>query len=883
MSTKDKTVYDGGVTIPESGNTTMPETNGTTIPENGGTTAFEGTVAEAAIAEAAAHKGETFSNDDIQKDSVLMDTYRVDSDPIHGGMGSVWRVRHQNWSVDLAMKRPQAKLFVNETQKANFIRECEAWINLGLHPNIVSCYYVRELGGVPTIFSEWMENGSLENRIKDGNVFEGTEEEVQKRLLDIAIQFARGLHYAHEAGLIHQDVKPDNLLLSKEWDAKVADFGLARARAQLTALDGAATVLDGDPGATAIAPSGAYTPAYCSMEQMDKKPLTRRTDIYSWAVSIMELYLGEKPWTNGVVAGLNCKDYFEMCRVPMPDKLKELLAKCMAAEPKDRPRDFGEVEAVLRELYEAITNTPYSRPVPDASAVTANSLHNRALSLLELGQRAAALQIWDRVLQMQPQHAEALLSRSLYLWRSGKGSVETLEQALLQVEQSETYHYESRVFPFIETIRAEIASGRGASAYPICHIIAYSDVSKFQNAMSRARPALEKGDYETACGALTEAQRTWSGWRDPERLFLSEGLADHCVGRWPRQMIVSPVLAKDLEGACSVDIDAEGARVLAAVARPGNPYICLFDAKTGKQLRSAMCLSRSVPIVRFTSDGKHALYGADGQYSFMDLDTGKISPIRGWTNHRSDRAEKQCVFSRNLVLAVVLAYDPKRQDRYDYVLFWDIYRQKIRKELRFPKGTIQSISVSDNGKRVLLGCRGGAAALYNEKGKLQREETENARMGAFFPTKAVLCGDGRGYTKCFGGGFFSYLATDFPPFPTSFDRKAAVPSMTIQTAAYTPDNRFLLLMAANEKMHGTRYGAFYFYECDTGKVTLFYPPLQGAAREDVRFSANGLYCMLGGQIWRLDWDYEYHAAEKTPEGPDNDDVNLFGKIFGLES
>jgi serine/threonine protein kinase len=141
----------------------------------------------------------------------------------------------------------------------------------------VSCYYVREIGGVPTIFSEWMENGSLENRIDDRTLYEGTPEQVQKRLLDIAIQFARGLHYAHESGsgLIHQDVKPDNLLMSKKWDAKVVDFGLARART------------------AAIVPNGGYTPAYCSPEQSLWEPLTRRTDIYSWAVSILEMYPGE--------------------------------------------------------------------------------------------------------------------------------------------------------------------------------------------------------------------------------------------------------------------------------------------------------------------------------------------------------------------------------------------------------------------------------------------------------------------------------------------------------------------------------------------------------------------------------------------------------------
>jgi hypothetical protein len=181
---------------------------------------------------------DSISNESITKGTPIADIYEVVSDAIKGGMGSVWKVHHKGWNTDLAMKRPQPKYFTegSEERKKNFIHECESWINLGLHPNIVSCYYVREIGGVPSIFSEWMENGSLQNRIKDRSLYAGTDGEVQARLLDIAIQFARGLHYAHESEghLIHQDVKPDNLLLTKNWDAKVSDFGLARARIQLT-------------------------------------------------------------------------------------------------------------------------------------------------------------------------------------------------------------------------------------------------------------------------------------------------------------------------------------------------------------------------------------------------------------------------------------------------------------------------------------------------------------------------------------------------------------------------------------------------------------------------------------------------------------------------
>ena len=388
MASNDKTVFDPGATVPENSKTVL-ESNATIL--DGSTTMLE-----AALSDAAERAGPTVSNATIQKGSTILDTYRVESDAIEGGMGSVWRVHHTGWNVDLAMKRPQPKCFSSEKSKADFIHECEAGIGLGLHPNIVSCYYVREIAGTPTIFSEWMDGGSLESAIKNGALYAGTEQEQRERILDIAIQFVRGLHYAHEAGLIHQDVKPDNVLLTKAGEAKVADFGLAHARAVLTGLEGGPALRESaDSGKTMLSPSGGCTPAYCSMEQMDRKPLTRRTDIYSWAVSIMEMYLGARPWANGVVAGLNCRNYFEQARVSIPPALKELLAQCMKAEPDDRPHDFREIEATLHEIYLAETGKAYPRPAPKAAADTADSLNNRALSMLDLGKAEEAERLWE--------------------------------------------------------------------------------------------------------------------------------------------------------------------------------------------------------------------------------------------------------------------------------------------------------------------------------------------------------------------------------------------------------------------------------------------------------------------------------------------------------
>ncbi len=430
----DRTVIEDSRTMPEGnvivleGNGTAPEASGQTVLE-GGQTVLEGNDAgRPAFGQTLYSKGQS-----------ILDTYRVESAAIEsGGMGRVWRVHHGGWNVDLAMKRPREEYFVTEKDKEDFIRECQTWINLGLHPHIVSCYYVREIEEIPTIFSEWMDGGSLADVIKSGKLYEGTEGEQSERILDIAIQFARGLHYAHEyrdengnpRGLIHQDVKPGNLLLTGKWEAKVADFGLARARALMTVAEKSiGGPSEGSSGKAIYSPAGGYTPAYCSMEQMDGHALTRRTDIYSWAVSVMEMYVGSLPWANGVVAGFSCRDYFDKARVPISDDMKELLASCLKSEESERPRDFLSVEEELLRIYQATTGRPYPRPVSKAAADTADSLNNRALSFLDMGKPEEAEHCWERALRNDPNHIDSIFNRSLHLWRSGKiDDTEVLEQ-----------------------------------------------------------------------------------------------------------------------------------------------------------------------------------------------------------------------------------------------------------------------------------------------------------------------------------------------------------------------------------------------------------------------------------------------------------------------
>src|SRR5438552_1657077 len=124
---------------------------------------------------------------------VFMDLYQVIGLLGEGGMGKVYKVRHRGWNVDLAVKSPKLEIFSKEVGKYSFVREAETWVRLGLHPHIVSCYYVRTLGGIPRLFAEYIEAGSLSDWLRNRKLYDGGEKKALERILDVAIQFAWGL------------------------------------------------------------------------------------------------------------------------------------------------------------------------------------------------------------------------------------------------------------------------------------------------------------------------------------------------------------------------------------------------------------------------------------------------------------------------------------------------------------------------------------------------------------------------------------------------------------------------------------------------------------------------------------------------------------------
>jgi len=359
---------------------------------------------------------------------VIENLYEVRQVIESSGMGLVHRVHHRGWNMDLAVKTPRPELITSPQQIADFESEAQTWVELGLHPHVVACVYVRRLGGLPRVFAEWVDGGSLADAIESRRLYEGGSRQVLPRILDVAIQFAWGLDYAHSRGLVHQDVKPLNVMLTADWTAKVTDFGPTKARA--VAAEKAAEA----PGVSVLAGYAGMTAAYCSPEQAQAAhtaktggrpaPLTRATDAWSWAISVWEMFTGETSVGRGqaaaeAFAAFREDSWVEDAAIPaMPDTLAQLLTRCLDPDPVTRARRMGELADELAQLYHLLTGVPYPRPKSEPAKLLADGLNNQALSMLDIGRADQAERLWQQALATDPHHPQGVYNFGLHRWRA---------------------------------------------------------------------------------------------------------------------------------------------------------------------------------------------------------------------------------------------------------------------------------------------------------------------------------------------------------------------------------------------------------------------------------------------------------------------------------
>jgi eukaryotic-like serine/threonine-protein kinase len=269
-------------------------------------------------------------------------------------MASVYLARDGELERPVAIKVLAEHLANTPGFHDRFLREARLAAQLS-HPNIVQVFDVGEDDGRPFIVMECVEGATLADEVKERGQLEPAE------VVDLGLQICGGLEHAHAAGVVHRDIKPQNLLLRADGTVKIADFGIARA-AETTRLTQIGSVLG--------------TAAYLSPEQALGEEVTAAADIYSLGCVLYELLTSRTPYLFETLPELVVKHREESIpplrelRPAVPERLEAAVMHALARNPDYRP----ESAAALAEELAIASPDPPTRPLPQTSGVDATEV-----------------------------------------------------------------------------------------------------------------------------------------------------------------------------------------------------------------------------------------------------------------------------------------------------------------------------------------------------------------------------------------------------------------------------------------------------------------------------------------------------------------------------
>ena len=286
--------------------------------------------------------------------------FHVDSQISVGGMGAVYRATHVETGQVVAIKVLQQALATDRAFLQRFRREVAA-LQKVQHPNVVRIYDVGSeenthyyaMEHLGTSLAEMLQSGPLETQ----------------RAVQIASQVARGLGAVHAAGICHRDVKPGNILLDEQGNAKIADFGIVR-------------VSD----ATRVTQTGVIvgTPTYMAPEQVDNMSVDARADVYSLGVVLYETLVGRPPFQGNTTLDVLRKHRYTLPEPPksfrpqLPGALSHLVVGMLAKEPAKRPGTMAMVADALDHLGQNLAEeTTRERDRPARRELNSDELASR--------------------------------------------------------------------------------------------------------------------------------------------------------------------------------------------------------------------------------------------------------------------------------------------------------------------------------------------------------------------------------------------------------------------------------------------------------------------------------------------------------------------------
>lgn len=284
--------------------------------------------------------------------------YRILAPLGRGGMGLVYAAEDIRLHRTVAIKLLAADSVGDEDRKQRLLHEARAAAALD-HPNICSIYDVAEAEGQPFIVMQYVEGQTLDARLAAGSMD-------LAEILSVAAQVAEALVEAHERGIVHRDVKPQNIMLSARGQVKVLDFGIAKFAPK--GDDEALTT----SGLRTVAGAVAGTIPYMSPEQIRNEVLDGRSDVFSFGIVLHEIVTGTHPFTRvgtgapDTLAAILTKDVPPFPPHPRgaPPELERIVRKCLEKDRALRYQSARELLADLRRMQRGSGEVAMPPPSP---------------------------------------------------------------------------------------------------------------------------------------------------------------------------------------------------------------------------------------------------------------------------------------------------------------------------------------------------------------------------------------------------------------------------------------------------------------------------------------------------------------------------------------
>jgi eukaryotic-like serine/threonine-protein kinase len=266
--------------------------------------------------------------------------YEIIGELGRGAMGVVYKARDPLIDRLVAIKTINLQSLPPEKRKeyeARFYQEAKAAGRLS-HPNIITIHDLGETHGIAYIAMELLEGRELQNLIEEGRHLSVDE------ALNIAIQVAVGLGYAHEHGVVHRDIKPSNIMVLQGKRVKIADFGIARMQSSLLSTQTGMVM---------------GSPLYMSPEQVKSERVDFRSDIFSLGIVLYQMLTGKLPFGGDNAHTVMYQIVQEEPPKPsslnsdVPDSLDTIVAKCLAKSPVERYQDANELGKALLFCYQS--------------------------------------------------------------------------------------------------------------------------------------------------------------------------------------------------------------------------------------------------------------------------------------------------------------------------------------------------------------------------------------------------------------------------------------------------------------------------------------------------------------------------------------------------